>query len=59
MTTLRNNNLDSYLMASSIVSGRVSPRVSGKNIARTPAVVATQPMINTGAGNQKTCKICI
>ena len=37
-----------------MVSGRVSPRVSGKKMAKAPATVATTPMMNTGAGSQYT-----
>ena len=45
-------NMPIYLKASSIDSGNFSPNVSGKNVARAPATVATTPMMNTGAGNQ-------
>ena len=42
----------SDLMASSIVSGSLLPRVSGKRTASKPAIVATTPMMKTGAGSQ-------
>ena len=37
-----------------MVSGSFSPRVSGKKTAKPPAVVATTPIIKTGASNQYT-----
>ena len=46
--------LEPYLNASSIVSGSLCPRVSGKKTANAPAVVATTPMMKTGAGSQYT-----
>ena len=43
------------LKASSMVSGSFSPKVSGKKAAKSPATVATVPMMKTGAGNQSSC----
>ena len=40
------------LRASSMVSGSFCPSVSGKKTANAPAMVATTPMMNTGAGSQ-------
>ena len=42
------------LRASSIVSGSFCPSVSGKKTANAPAMVATTPMMKTGAGSQYT-----
>ena len=42
------------LNASSLVSGSLLPRVSGKAAAMPPAAVARQPMMITGAGGQNT-----
>ena len=35
-----------------MVSGSLLPRVSGNRTARKPAIVATTPMMKTGAGSQ-------
>ena len=42
--------------ASSIVSGKGQPPVSGKKKANKPAMLATEPMITNGAGGQYTDK---
>ena len=51
---LKSINLAEHLTlrASSIVSGSFCPSVLGKKTATTPAMVATTPMMKTGAGSQ-------